>query len=143
MITARDILDRKGREVWSASPSDTVYSALQLMSEKRVGALMVLENGRLTGVVSERDYARKVVLAGKSSRETRVQDIMTAPVVCVSPAQGIEECMALMTAHSVRHLPVLDGGRLEGVVSIGDVVKATIDHKEFIIERLEQFITGR
>ncbi|HEX5132633.1 MAG TPA: CBS domain-containing protein [Candidatus Krumholzibacteria bacterium] len=143
MITVRDILDRKGRQVWSVSPTHTVYSALQMMSEKRIGSLLVLEHDRLVGIVSERDYARKIALAGKASRETAVRDIMTSPVFCVAPSHGIEECMALMTARSVRHLPVMSGDRIEGVVSIGDVVKATIDHQEFIIEQLEHFIAGR
>jgi len=143
MITVRDVLDRKGRGVWSVSPDDTVFEALQAMSQRRVGALMVTENGKLVGVISERDYARKVVLAGKNSRETAVGDIMTSKVYYVSPDHHIEECMALMTNKSVRHLPVMDGDRLEGVVSIGDVVKAVISHQEFIIEQLEHFIAGR
>lgn len=143
MITVRDILDRKGREVCSVAPEDTVYRALELMSERRIGALMVVERGRLVGVVSERDYARKVVLAGKNSRETSVRAIMTSKVYYVSASHRIEECMALMTDKSVRHLPVMDGERLDGVVSIGDVVKSVISHQEFIIEQLEHFIAGR
>jgi CBS domain-containing protein len=143
MITVRDILDRKGREVCSVAPDDTVYTALELMSERRIGALMVMERGRLVGVVSERDYARKVVLAGKNSRETSVRAIMTSKVYYVSASHRIEECMALMTDKSVRHLPVMDGERLDGVVSIGDVVKSVISHQEFIIEQLEHFIAGR
>lgn len=142
MITVRDILDRKGREVHSASPGDTVFSALGLMSEKRIGALMVLDAGALVGVVSERDYARKVVLAGRNSRETLVREIMTSRVYHVSPTHRIEECMAIMTDKGVRHLPVLDGRRLDGVISIGDVVKSVISHQEFIIEQLEHFIAG-
>jgi CBS domain-containing protein len=143
MITVRDVLDRKGREVWSVSPRDTVFSALELMSTRHVGALMVLERGKLVGVVSERDYARKVALAGKNSRETAVRDIMTSRLHTVTPAHLIEECMAMMTNHSVRHLPVLDGDRLDGVISIGDVVKAVMSHQEFIITQLEHFIAGR
>ncbi|HEX5131167.1 MAG TPA: CBS domain-containing protein [Candidatus Krumholzibacteria bacterium] len=143
MITVRDILDRKGRQVWSVAPTHTVYAALQMMAEKRIGSLLVLEHDRLVGIVSERDYARKIALAGKASRETAVRDIMTSEVFCVAPSHGIEECMALMTARSVRHLPVMSGDHIEGVVSIGDVVKATIDHQEFIIEQLEHFIAGR
>jgi len=142
MTTVRDILDRKGRQVWAIDPEASVYRALEVMSDQRVGALMVLERGRLVGVVSERDYARKIALQGKSSRDTKVRDIMTGRPVCVTPAQRIEECMALMTEKSVRHLPVIDGDRLDGVVSIGDVVKATISHQEFIIEQLEHFIAG-
>ena len=154
MTTVRDILDRKGRHVWTITPdttnsrrmtsgATTVFRALQIMSDKHVGALMVMERDRLVGVVSERDYARKIVLAGKASRETPVRDIMTARVLYVTPAHRMEECMALMTDKGVRHLPVMEGERLEGVVSIGDVVKATISHQEFIIEQLEHFITGR
>lgn len=143
MITVRDILDRKGRRVWSVRPQDSVFKALEMMSDHRVGALMVIEDDRLVGVVSERDYARKVALAGRNSRETPVREIMTSKVYYVSPVHNIEECMALMTEKSVRHLPVLDGNRLDGVVSIGDVVKSTISHQEFIIEQLEHFIAGR
>lgn len=143
MVTVRDILDRKGRRVWSASPDDTVYKALESMSERGIGALMVMESARLVGVVSERDYARKVVLAGKNSREIPVRAIMTSKVYYVSPSHTIEECMALMTEKSVRHLPVMDGDRLDGVVTIGDVVKSVISHQEFIIEQLEHFIAGR
>jgi CBS domain-containing protein len=143
MITVRDVLDRKGRGVWSVSPTDTVFDALETMSQRRVGALMVMEDGKLVGVISERDYARKVVLAGKASRQTAVGDIMTSKVYYVSPDHHIEECMALMTNKSVRHLPVMDGDRLDGIVSIGDVVKAVISQQEFIIEQLEHFIAGR
>ncbi len=142
MMTVRDILERKGAHVWSVAPNESVYRALETMSEKRVGALMVLDRGRLVGVVSERDYARKVVLRGRVSRDTPVSDIMTGRVLTVTPSQTVEECMALMTNHSVRHLPVLDGNELRGVVSIGDVVKAKISHQEFIIDQLEHFITG-
>ncbi len=143
MITVRDILDRKGRDVYSVSPEDSVYTALEKMSERRIGALMVVERDKLVGVVSERDYARKVVLAGKLSRETAVRDIMTSKVYYVAATHRIDECMALMTDKGIRHLPVMDGDRLDGVVSIGDVVKAVISHQEFIIEQLEHFITGR
>jgi CBS domain-containing protein len=143
MITVRDVLEAKGREVWAVSPRNSVFEALEMMAQRRAGALMVVEGGSLVGVISERDYARKVVLAGKNSRETVVGDIMTSKVYYVSPDHRIEECMALMTDKSVRHLPVLDDGRLAGVVSIGDVVKAVISQQEFIIEQLEHFITGR
>lgn len=142
MKSVEQVLGAKGRAVWSVPPDATVYQALKLMAEKEVGALLVLDSGRLAGVISERDYARKVILHGKSSLETRVQDIMTAEVVCVAPAQSVEECMALMTAHRVRHLPVLTDGALLGVVSIGDVVKACLDEKDFLIHQLESYITG-
>jgi CBS domain-containing protein len=144
MMTVRDVLDRKGRNVFAVGPDAPVYRALELMSEKHVGALMVLdEDRRLIGVVSERDYARKIALEGKSSKETPVRDIMTTKLFCVSPTHDIDECMSLMTDKSVRHLPVLDGERLDGVISIGDVVKSMLSQQEFIIEQLEHFISGR
>jgi CBS domain-containing protein len=143
MLTVRDILDRKGRNVWTITPDAPVYHALELMAEKRVGALLVLERERLVGVVSERDYARKVILAGKASKETPVRDIMTSKVYYVTPSHRLDECMALMTDKAVRHFPVMDGERLDGVISIGDVVKAVISHQEFLIEQLEHFIMGR
>jgi len=143
MTTVRDILGRKGRNVWTIDPDSSVYQALEMMSDRHIGALVVTEGGRMVGIVSERDYARKIALNGKSSRDTPVRDIMTRRVFCVAPMNRIEECMALMTEKSVRHLPVLDGERLDGIVSIGDVVKATISHQEFIIEQLEHFIAGR
>jgi len=143
MTTVRDILDRKGRQVFSVTPGDSVYHALELMSDRHIGALMVVEDDQLVGVVSERDYARKIALKGRASRDTRVSDIMTKSVFCIRPGARIEDCMALMTEKSVRHLPVMDDDRLDGVISIGDVVKATITHQEFIIEQLEHFISGR
>lgn len=144
MTTVRDVLDQKGRNVFAVGPEAPVYRALELMSEKHVGALMVLDESRnLVGVVSERDYARKVALEGKSSRETAVRDIMTTKLFCVTPTQNIDDCMALMTDKSVRHLPVLDGERLDGVISIGDVVKSMLSRQEFIIHQLEHFIAGR
>lgn len=143
MTTVKDILDRKGRSVFTIHPDESVYRALEMMSDRRVGALVVTDEDRLVGVVSERDYARKIALKGKSSRDTRVADIMTKNVFCITPRARIEDCMALMTEKSVRHLPVVDGDRLDGMISIGDVVKATISHQEFIIEQLEHFIAGR
>lgn len=143
MVLVRNLIETKGDTVWSISPSASVYDALTMMAEKKVGALLVIEDGKLAGVISERDYARKIILVGKSSRETLVNDIMSSKVYYVSPDQRIEECMALMTDKSVRHLPVMDGAKLVGVVSIGDVVKALISEQEFIIDQLEQFITGR
>lgn len=143
MGLVKNLLERKGNQVWSVSPDVTVYDALILMAEKRIGALLVLEQEKLVGVFSERDYARKVILRGKSSKETKVSEIMSSKVFYVSLSHRIEECMALMTDKSIRHLPVLDDGELQGVISIGDVVKATISEQEFIIEQLEHFITGR
>lgn len=143
MTTVRDVLDRKGRQVYSVNPEDSVYRALEIMSDNRIGALMVVDSGKLVGVVSERDYARKIALKGKSSRDTSVGEIMTRNVYVIRPGARIEDCMALMTEKSVRHLPVIDEENLDGVISIGDVVKATITHQEFIIEQLEHFISGR
>lgn len=142
MQTVRKLLDEKGRDIWSISPDATVLEAIGLMEAHGIGALLVLRDGKLVGIVSERDYARKVILKGKSSKDTPVRDIMTAKVVCVSTDRSIEECMAIMTGRRIRHLPVLDGQRLVGVVSIGDVVRATIAEKDFIIEKLTEYITG-
>ncbi len=142
MTTVAQLLLTKGRARWSIAPDATVYAALELMAEKDIGALLVLEEDNLVGVISERDYARKVVLKGRFSKDTRVREIMTEDVVYVSPERTIEECMALMTAKRVRHLPVLEGGRLIGIISIGDVVKAVISEKEFLIQQLERYITG-
>jgi CBS domain-containing protein len=143
MQTVRDILQVKGHAAWSIGPTATVYDALQLMADKDVGALLVLENGRLAGIFSERDYARKIILKGKSSRETAVREIMTERVISVLPEQTVAECMALMTNHRIRHLPVLEAGEVIGVISIGDVVKAIMTQQEFTIEQLEKYITGQ
>lgn len=142
MKNVAQILKQKGDQVWSIGPDAMVYQALKLMADKDIGALMVLEGDRLVGVISERDYARKVILQGKSSLDTPVREIMTHHVVCVRPEQSVEECMALMTQHRIRHLPVVAGGSLAGLVSIGDVVKASIDEKDFMIQQLESYITG-
>ena len=143
MHTVGQILRKKGHDIWSVGPDTTVYEALQMMADKNVGALVVLENGELVGIFSERDYARKIVLQGKTSRQTAVSEIMTSRVNCVHPEQTTDECMALMTAKHIRHLPVLDeDDRLEGVISIGDVVKAIISDQEFVIEQLENYIKG-
>ena len=143
MITVKDILDRKGRTVWSIHPDESVYRALEIMSDRHIGALVVCEDDRLVGVVSERDYARKIALLGRSSRDTSVRSIMTKHVYCITSWARIEDCMALMTEKQVRHLPVMEGERLDGMISIGDVVKSTIAHQEFIIDQLEHFIAGR
>ncbi len=142
MKTVAQLLRAKGHEVLSVSPETTVFAALELMAEKNVGALIVLEGDRVVGIFSERDYARKVILKGKSSRETPVREIMSPRVLYVRPEQTIEECMALMTNKRVRHLPVLEEDRLVGVISIGDVVKAIISEQEFVIEQLQNYITG-
>jgi len=142
MPIVTDLLQTKGHSVWSVSPDATVYEALELMAEKDVGALLVLEEGRVAGIFSERDYARKVILRGRASRDTPVREIMTAKVLYVRPEQSVNDCMALMTRHHIRHLPVLEGGELIGLISIGDVVKAIISEQEFMIEQLENYITG-
>ena len=141
--TVDEILQRKGREVWSIGPKDSVFDALKIMAEKDIGALVVLQDNRLVGIISERDYARKIVLKGKASISTRVKDIMTDKVYYVSPRTTIEECQALLTEQSVRHLPVLDEGKLVGIISIGDVVKAIIDEQEITISQLSDYITGK
>lgn len=140
MATVRQILQGKGSHVWSIEPDALVIDALKRMAEKGTGALLVLEQDNLVGIISERDYARKVALHGKSSVNTPVKEIMTIEVVCVRPEQTVEECMALMTNRRIRHLPVLSGDKLEGVISIGDVVKAVISEQEFMIKQLENYI---
>jgi len=142
MLTVRQLLGGKSGEVWTISPKASVYEALQLMADKNVGALPVVETGELVGIFSERDYARKVILKGKSSRETAVGELMSHPVFCVGPEQTIEGCMALMTEKRVRHLPVLEDNALAGIVSIGDVLKAIISQQKVHIEDLEHYITG-
>lgn len=142
MKTVKDILRDKGYEVWSITPDATVYDALKFMADKNVGALLVLDGQAVVGMVSERDYARKVILHGRSSREIPVREIMTSKVYYVHPEQNIQECMALMTDKRVRHLPVLENDRLVGVISIGDVVKAIIAEHESTIKHLEDYITG-
>jgi CBS domain-containing protein len=140
MKTIQEILQSKPHGVLSISPEASVLDALRLMAEKEVGALVVLENERLAGIFSERDYARKVILHGKSSKDTPVREIMTAKVVYVRPEQSVEDCMALMTDKRIRHLPVLQDNRVIGVISIGDVVKEVISEQRFVIEQLEQYI---
>ncbi len=137
-----EMLKGKGRDVWTVSPDSTVYDALQVMADKNVGALMVLDNDQVVGVFSERDYARKVILKGKASKDTPVSEIMSTKLVWVRPDQSIEDCMNLMTNRRIRHLAVLEEGRLVGVISIGDVVKAIISEQGFTIQQLEHYITG-
>jgi len=142
MTTVAQLLQDKVRAVWMVAPDATVYDALSLMAAKNVGALVVVEGARVVGILSERDYARKVILKGKFSKDTRVREIMTEKVYFVRPEQTIEECMAVMTAEHIRHLPVLTDDRLTGIVSIGDVVRVIISDKEFLIKQLEHYITG-
>jgi CBS domain-containing protein len=142
MKTVKQILKDKGSDVLSIQSDATVLDALTLMAERNVGALLVLEKGKPVGIFSERDYARRVALQGKSSLKTPVRDIMTQRVMFVRPEQTAEECMALMTEKHIRHLPVLVGDQVVGVVSIGDLVKASIEEKDFMIKQLENYITG-
>ena len=140
MKTVKQLLQAKGRDIHTITPGARVFDALKVMAEKDVGALVVVENGRLAGIISERDYARKVILHGKSSHEMEVREIMTAKVVTVQPAQTVEDCMALMTNRRIRHLPVTDGEQLVGVLSIGDLVKEVIAEQEQTIKQLESYI---
>ena len=143
MKSAAQVLKAKPRQtVETVAPSTSVFDAVKLMAEKNIGALLVLEEQKIVGIVTERDYARKVVLLGRSSKETPVRDIMSSPVMYVRPDQTNEECMALMTDNRVRHLPVMDNGKLVGLISIGDLVKDIISEQKFIIEQLEHYITG-
>ena len=136
------ILARKGSAVWSISPDATVFEAIQLMADKNVGALPVVDNSRLIGIISERDYTRKVILKGLSSRDTAVRDIMTREVLTASPSDSIADCMRVMTEKRVRHLPVLEGTRMIGIVSIGDVMKWVISAQAEEFERIERYVTG-
>ena len=140
--TVRQILYSKGADVWGVTPETLVIDALRVMAERNVGAVLVLRGEELVGIFSERDYARKVVLQGKSSKDTPVSEVMSSRVVYVRPDQTTEECMALMTDKHVRHLPVIEEGRLRGVISIGDVVKAIVADQRFTIRQLENYISG-
>jgi CBS domain-containing protein len=142
MVRVRHLLDRKGKDVWSIDAGAPVLDAIKVMADRHVGALPVTRNGELVGVVSERDYARKIILLGRSSADTPVAQIMSAPVVTVSPDEEVRRCMELMTERRIRHLPVLDGNRMVGVISIGDLVRAVIEDQEQTIEQLERFIAG-
>jgi CBS domain-containing protein len=142
MESVSQVLDRKGYEVYFAYPSAKVYEALEIMADKDVGALLVLDQGSVAGIFSERDYARKVVLLGKSSKDLAVMDVMSTKIYYVSPEQSVEDCMALMINKRIRHLPVLKNDKLLGLISIGDVVKAIIGEKEFMIDQLVHYITG-
>jgi CBS domain-containing protein len=143
MSKIQDLLASKGSEVWSLGPAHSVYQAIELMALKGVGALVVLSDaGQLVGIISERDYARKVILQGKSSKDTMVSEIMTREVIYVDPENRVEECMALMTAKRVRHLPVLQDEKLVGMISVGDLVKSILDEQSTTIDQLERYIRG-
>ncbi|MDA8109012.1 MAG: CBS domain-containing protein [Betaproteobacteria bacterium] len=143
MTTVAHILKSKPeQQVYTTTPATSVYDAVKLMSDRNVGALVVVDEGKVVGMFTERDYARKIVLMARSSKDTPVRDIMSAPVLYVSPKQTNEECMALMTENRLRHLPVMEGGRLMGLISIGDLVKDIISEQKFIIRQLEHYIAG-
>jgi CBS domain-containing protein len=142
MTTVQQLLVEKGHEVLSVRPEDTVYDAIKKMADENVGSLVVIEESKLVGIITERHYARNVFLKGRSSPQTQVADVMERNVVCILPSQSVEECMALMNAKRVRHLPVVDDGTLRGIVSIGDLVKSVISDREFVIEQLEHYIHG-
>ncbi len=140
MATARHLLDRKGRAIFSSGPDDPVLEAIRMMADHQVGALLVMKDDRLLGIVSERDYARKVILKGHSSADTPVSQIMTSPVITVSLTNSVQECMQLMTSRRLRHLPVVEGNEVLGMISIGDLVKAVMEEQKQTIEQLESYI---
>jgi len=142
MTTVGSVLQSKGHAIWSVTPDTIVFDALKVMDEKNVGAVLVLEGDRMSGIFSERDYARKIALKGESSKKIAVREVMTSEVISVQPEQSIEECMTLMTSKHIRHLPVVEKNKLVGLISIGDVVKAIISQHEETIKHLENYITG-
>ena len=141
--TISAILNQKGSTVYTIMPDATVYEAIQVMAERNIGALLVMSADKLVGVISERDYTRKVALKGRSSRETKVKEILSSPVVSATPGHSVEECMRLMTENRVRHLPILEGDKVVGILSIGDLVNWTISAQDAAIEQLERYISGR
>ena len=142
MESISQLLHHKGLEIWSIGPDEFVFEAIRVMAEKTIGALIVIDDGRMVGIVSERDYARKVIIQGKASKTTPVSEIMTSKLVTVTPHQSVDDCMSIMTARRVRHLPVVDGDELVGVLSLGDLVKSIIDDKQHTIEDLQHYISG-
>ncbi len=141
LITVGQVLRSKGNTYWYVTPTTTVYEALEIMADRNVGALLVVDGGRLVGIFSERDYARKVILKGKSSKNTEVRELMTSPPICIEPGQTIHECMVIMTKNHIRHVPVLNREGLVGIVSIGDIVNSIISDQAATIEELESYIT--
>lgn len=137
------LLKQKGRAVWTVTPEQTVYEAIEMMADKGIGALLAISDGKLVGIISERDYARKVILKGRSSKTTVIREIMTCPVLSVAPAQSIDECMELMTRNRIRHLPIIENEKVLGIVSIGDLVKWVISEQEETIEHLHNYISAK
>src|ERR1700681_4186620 len=137
------VLNRKGSEVWFVTPNKTVYDAIQRMADKAVGALLVISDGKLAGIISERDYARKVILEGRSSKTTLVKEIMTSPVIFVTPDQTVDECMDIITRNRIRHLPIMKNEKVLGVISIGDLVKWVVSEQEETIEHLQNYISAK
>ncbi|MDD5007602.1 MAG: CBS domain-containing protein [Syntrophorhabdaceae bacterium] len=143
MKTVKDMLKSKKSELWFVAPTATVFDALKIMGEKEIGALMVMDAGKVVGIISERDYARKVILKGKASKDTLVKEIMTSNMFSVKPENTVEECMVLITGKHIRHLPVFDKDKFVGIVSVGDVVKSLISEQEKLIEQLSDYISGK
>jgi CBS domain-containing protein len=141
--TVGSVLKRKGGEVWFVAPEQTVYEAIEKMADKSVGALLVMTERKVAGIISERDYARKVILKGRSSKSTLVKEIMSSPVIFVTAGESVDECMSLMTANRIRHLPVVEGEKVLGVVSIGDLVKWLVSEQEETIEHLQNYISAK
>ena len=143
MKFVKDVLNEKGHDIWSIGPDASVFEAIEMMAQKEVGALLVLDAGKLIGIISERDYTRKVILKGKSSREIKIRTIMTSPVICADTEQDVKECMALMTSKKIRHLPVLENNRLTGMVSLGDLVQSIIAEQNSQIKDFESYFRYR
>lgn len=142
MITVREMVRKKGSEVWSVGSDSSVFEALKLMADKNAGAVMVMDDGKVAGILSERDCVRRLDLMGRASRETKVKDIMTSKVLYVEGSQSLDECVAIMIDKNIRHLPVYDDGKLAGLISVRDALKELVDHQKFMISQLEHYITG-
>jgi CBS domain-containing protein len=142
LIPVSSLLHQKGTVVWHVTPESTVYDAIKIMAEKNVGSLLVMSGDSLVGIFTERDYTRKIALMGKTSKDTRIKEVLSGKVICVKPGDSVEDCMRLMTEHRIRHLPVADEGKVLGVISIGDLVNWIISAQNSAIEQMEQYIAG-